>query len=37
MKKFKIPIQISDSAHKSLLIIPITFFDIIKIRKVTVC
>ena len=37
MKKSKIPILLSDSDHKALLIILTTFFDQTKIRKVTVC
>ena len=35
MKKSKIPILVSDSAHKSLLIILQTFFDLTEIRKIT--
>ena len=37
LNKSKIPILVSDSAHKSLLIILITFFNQTKIKKVTVC
>ena len=37
MKKSKISILCSDSSYKFLLIIVITFFDLTKIRKVTVC
>ena len=37
MKKSKIPILVSDSYYKSLLIILITFFEQTKIKKVTVC
>ena len=36
MKKSKISILVSNSAHKALLIILITFFDLTEIRKVTV-
>ena len=36
-KKFKISILIFDNAHKSLLIIPIIFFDWTKIKNVTAC
>ena len=37
MKKSKIPILVSDSAHESLLIILITLFDLTKFKTVTVC
>ena len=36
LKKSKTTILVSDSANKSPLIILITFFDLTKIRKVTV-
>ena len=37
METSKIPILVSDSAHKSLLIILISFLDETKVKKVTVC
>ena len=37
LKESKIPVLVFDSAHKSLLVILITFFDSTKIRNVTAC
>ena len=37
VKKSKIQILVSESSHKSLLIILTTFFDLTKIRKIKVC